>query len=149
MSSLDNLLTKIRSLAARPSTEFSRFDALDLIQAIKNVAQDSQHAKANYYRIAYETLRSRINDCSDEQFRAYLLPLLGDQDQGKILDIMAKVEKRNKHGERRTQRTPRDSSTPYRVIRCYYCNRFGHFRTNCFKWKRDHQASKTNNINTS
>ena len=52
---------------------------MDFIEAINNMAHDSQHTKANYYKIVYETRRSLVNDYSDEQFRAYLLPLLGDQ----------------------------------------------------------------------
>ena len=45
---------KIRKSASRPLGEFSRFEAMDLLEAIKNAAQDNRHEKANYYTLAYE-----------------------------------------------------------------------------------------------
>ena len=71
MSSLENLLTKVCSLVAKPPTEFPRLDAMDFIESIKNVAHDSQHAKANYYKFVYEARRPCVADLCDEQFRAY------------------------------------------------------------------------------
>ena len=55
-SSADNLLEKIRHLASRPVPEFNRFEALDLLEALKNAAQDTKHDKAGYFRLAFETL---------------------------------------------------------------------------------------------
>jgi hypothetical protein len=53
-SSLESLLMKIRKSASRPLGEFSRFEAMDLLEAIKNAAEDNRHEKANYYTLAYE-----------------------------------------------------------------------------------------------
>ncbi|CAB4005805.1 Hypothetical predicted protein, partial [Paramuricea clavata] len=80
-SSLESLLTKIRKSASR-----------------ENAAQDNRHDKANYYTLAYETLRPKLNESTDAQFRQFRLPLLGDKDQEKILDIVSKVKKHNKRG---------------------------------------------------
>ena len=44
-SSADNLLEKICHLASRPVPEFNRFEALDLLEALKNTAQDTKHEK--------------------------------------------------------------------------------------------------------
>ena len=47
-SSLENLLGRIRNLASRPIAEFSRFEAMELLEAIKNAAHDSKNEEANY-----------------------------------------------------------------------------------------------------
>ena len=94
-SSVDNLLEKIRHLASRPVPEFNRFEALDLLEALKNAAQDTKHEKAGYFRLSFETLRGKADE-PNYQFRNFLLPLLGDKDQEKVLDVVAKVEKNNR-----------------------------------------------------
>ncbi|KAK3732310.1 hypothetical protein QZH41_020462, partial [Actinostola sp. cb2023] len=85
-SSVESLLVKIRNLATRPSPEFNKYDALDLLEATKNAAHDSKHEKAGFYRVAYETLRGKM-DQPDEQFRSFLLPLLGDKDHERGLAV--------------------------------------------------------------
>jgi hypothetical protein len=116
---------------------------MELIEAIKNSAHDNNHEKANYYKIACDTLRARLHDSTDEQFKAYLLPILGDKDQEKILDIMAKVEKNKRRNVPNYQGRHEARPTPYRSIRCFYCNKFGHTKQFCFKWKRDQSGSAT------
>ena len=78
---MDNLLEKIRHLASRPVPEFKRFEALDLLEALKNAAQDTKHEKAGSYRLTFETLRGKVDEPNDH-FRNFLLPLLGNKDQG-------------------------------------------------------------------
>ena len=150
-SSLESLLTKIRKSASRPLGEFSCFEAMDLLEAIKNAAQDNRHEKANYYTLAYETLRPKLNESTDAQFRQFLLPLLGDKDQEKILDIVSKVEKHNKRGSPAAPTATtsatlsrQSSASPYYSVRCFYCQRFGHVRRNCFKRRRDEESGSSN-----
>jgi hypothetical protein len=136
---------KIRNLASRSIAEFSRFEATDLLEAIKNTAHDNKHEQANYYKLTYETLRAKVNSSTDEQFRAFLLPLFGDKDLAKILDIISKVEK-NHARPRQTITLPPDmrraaTASPYHSIRCYYCQKFGHTRNTCYKLKRDQAQS--------
>ena len=50
-SSVDSLLTKIRNLASRPIPEFNKFEALELLEALKNAAQDVKHEKTGYLTI--------------------------------------------------------------------------------------------------
>lgn len=140
-SSVDTLLEKIRNLASRPIPEFNKFDALQLVESLKNAAQDLKHEKARYYKLTFETLRCKMGQ-TDEMFRNYLLPLLGDRDHEKILDLVAKVDKRNEQrrqgfgkGGRSTADMPRRS--PYENTRCFYCNRVGHFQANCYQWRRE------------
>ena len=54
-SSVDNPLAKIRHLASRPVPELGRFELLDLLEALKNAAQDTKHEKAGYFHLAFET----------------------------------------------------------------------------------------------
>ena len=128
-SSVDSLLEKIRHLASRPVPEFNRFEALDLLEALKNAAQDTKHEKAGYFRLAFETLRGKADEPND-QFRNFLLPLLGDKDQEKVLEVVAKVEKNNRRKSVRQNSGPgrRAMAAPYMGVRCYYCNRPGHIQ---------------------
>lgn len=47
-SSIDSLLDRIRHTASRSVPEFNRLEALDLLEALRNVAQDVKHEKASY-----------------------------------------------------------------------------------------------------
>jgi len=71
-SSVDNLLDKIRLMASRPIPEFNKFEGLDLLEALKNAAQDTKHERAGYYKFAFDTFRGKINEPS-EQFRNFFL----------------------------------------------------------------------------
>ena len=133
-SSVDSLLTKIRNLASRPIPEFNTFEALELLEALKNAAQDVKHEKTGYFWLTFETLRTKMNQ-SNEQFRNFLLLLLGDKDHEKILEIVARVEKTNRRTHGKQGRAT--ATAPYSVFRCHYCGRPGHTRANCFKRKRD------------
>lgn len=112
---------------------------MDLLVAIKDAAQDGKNKKWNYYQLTCETLHSRLHGCSDAQVHEYLLPLLGNKDLEKILDIVTKVDKHNrKRQDRGSSRPQRDEApVPCRSVRCYYCQRFGHTKSTCIKRKRD------------
>ena len=75
-SSVDGLLEKIRLLASRPIPEFNRFEALNMLEALKNAAQDAKHEKAGYYKYTFETLREKVAMAND-QFRNFFLPYWG------------------------------------------------------------------------
>ena len=94
-SSVDGLLEKIRLLASRPIPEFNRFEALNMLEALKNAAQDAKHEKTGYYKYTFEILREKVA-LPNDHFRNFLLPLLGDKDQERVLDVIAKVEKNNR-----------------------------------------------------
>lgn len=49
-SSVENLLKRLMSLASRPLVEFNKYEALELVDALKNAAHDSKHEKEAYYR---------------------------------------------------------------------------------------------------
>ena len=93
-----------------------------------NASHDAHHDKAGYYRLTFETLRGKMNQ-TDKQF---LFPLLGNRDQEKILEIVAKVEKTNQRATRETFSQPRRAvAAPYPNVCCFYCNRSGRFRAHC------------------
>ena len=138
-SSVDGLLEKIRLLASRPISEFNRFEALNMLEALKNAAQDAKHEKAGYYKYTFETLREKVA-LPNDQFRNFLLPLWGDKDQERVLDVIAKVEKNNRRNPVRQdfRAAGRAVSAPYyRPLRCYYCNRLGHVKLHCLQRKRE------------
>ena len=137
-SSVDNLPEKIRHLASRPVPEFNRFEALDVLEALKNAAQDTKHQKAGYFRLALETLRERADEPNDQSCN-FLLRLFGDKDQEKVLEMVAKGEKNNRRKPLTQKSGPgrRAMGAPYMGVRCYYCNRPGHIQINCFTRKRD------------
>ena len=92
-ASVPSLLKKILTLASRPLVEFKKYEVLDLVEALMHTSHDTKHDKANYFRLVYETLRGKL-DQPDAQFCALLLPLLGDKDYEKVLDVVVKTEKR-------------------------------------------------------
>ena len=89
-SSVDGLLENIRLLASRRIPEFNQFEALHMLEALKNAAQDAKHEKAGYYKYPFETLREKVA-LPNDQFRNFLLPLLGDKDQERVLDVITNV----------------------------------------------------------
>lgn len=93
-SSVDAILARIMNLVSRPLSEFNKYDALELVNSLRNAAHDTRHNKEMYYGLVYEAFHAKL-DRSNEQFRDFLLPLLGDKDHEKVLDVMTKVEKRN------------------------------------------------------
>ena len=83
-------------------------------------------------------LRGKLDQPSD-QFRNFIFALLRDKDYEKFLDVVAKVEKSNLRqiqyssgaggvSKNRNSRPPR---------RCFYCNKPGHIKAQCFQRKRD------------
>jgi RNA polymerase-interacting CarD/CdnL/TRCF family regulator len=63
-----------------------------MFESLKDIAKDKSHERKEYYRLAYQTVREKV-DLPKEQFHTLILRLLGDKDHDKILDIVSKVEK--------------------------------------------------------
>ena len=109
---------------------------------LKKAAHDYKHVKETHYRLVFETLRGKLDQPND-QFRNFIFPLLGDKDHEKVLDVVAKVEKNNMRQMRKSpgqsggvlKNRSYPSSWPLR--RCFYCNRPGHIKANCFQRRKD------------
>ena len=105
-----------------------------MLEALQNTARDHGDTKAGFFRLAYQSARSKL-DLPVEHFRSLVLRCVGDKDHSKIFDIVAKVEKVTKTAtldrEKRVayRGNPHNNYTPQRLsssIRCYNCNRWGH-----------------------
>ena len=141
VSSVERLLQKIQQLTARPVPDFSKYEALALVEALKNAASDVKNEQTGYYKLAYETLRGKMSE-PDEIFRNYLLPLLGDKDQEKITAIITRVDKNDRRARSGSAPATRQMpASPYQTGRCFYCDRFGHFRASCPQRRRDMERS--------
>lgn len=89
--------------------------------------------------MAYEIMRGKL-DRSNQQFREFLMPLLGDKDHEKVLDVVTKVEKRHARANQRSTATAsaRRRVLPNTTLRCFYCGTSpGHFQAQCRKRKRE------------
>ena len=138
-ASVEGLLSQLRRLAASKSVLFSKDHAMDTLLQLKILAKELKHQKASYFSAVLEALREKMS-ASEDQFKKYLLALLGDKEQEKVLDTIAKVDKASK--------ASRDSPGPssgsgLRVLRarrryarldgarCFNCNRVGHYQNRC------------------
>lgn len=80
-----------------------------------------------------------------DQFKQYLEALLGDKDQEKAMDMIAKVDKASKAPNAKMPRPgPHNRNTQGRLGRAnvqrYWCHRYGHHQGACPE--RRNQASK-------
>ena len=151
--SLATLKTKAINYASRPLSEFDLHDALEMMETLQNTARDNQDAKEQYYRIAYQTARSKTH-YPKEHFRALVLRLLGDKDHQTVFEAVAKVEKgMHKSNYQSNTSFRRRFPAPYRFqgqrpdssgLQCRFCKKFGQKAARCFK-RRRMQNQATNN----
>ena len=59
---------------------------------LRNVALQLKHKKADYFKSVHAILLERIAKPVD-QFKSYVLSLLGDRDYDKIMEAVGKVDK--------------------------------------------------------
>ena len=149
-ASVENELKKFMLYASRPLSEFKKFEALEMLEALQNVSHNRKHEREGYYCLVYQTARSKV-ELLNEYFRSLLLRLLGDKDHERVFDTVTKVEKNFR---------PKNRTTPGRFMgpsagkaggfprssgpRCFYCQNFGHLRANCFKRIADQKANAEN-----
>ena len=58
-ASVENELKKFMLYASRPLSEFKTFEALEMLEALQNVSDDRKHEREGYYRLVYQTARSK------------------------------------------------------------------------------------------
>ena len=90
--SVGSLKKAIVQYGLRQPSDFDKYKMLELVEQLKNVAQQIKDKKADYFATVYATLQERIHT-SPEQFRLYVLSLLGDRDYDKVVESIAKVDK--------------------------------------------------------
>ena len=138
-ATVDGIIEKIMQLVKSKAVPFNKDQVFEQILNLKVVALETKHPKANYHSTVFQALREKMGG-SDEQFKRYVLALLGDKDQEKVLDAMTKVDK--------ALRVPSFSATPtFRGrdrgislggLQCFYCKGYSSvepFACNKFKNK--------------
>ena len=68
------------------------YTALNMVEILKNVANQTKHKRADYFASVHATLQERISKPA-EQFKSYLLSLIGDRHYDKIMEAVGKVDK--------------------------------------------------------
>lgn len=145
--SVASMLTKALDYATRPQSEFNKYEALDIFETLQNTARDNTDERQEYYRLAFQTARSKVG-LPNEHFQSLLLRLLGDNDHQKVFEAVAKVEKSmGKSPSPRASSSYRSSMAPYRGrsgrgvagLRCFHCNKLGHVWARCMLRKAEAQ----------
>ena len=83
---------EIIQYAMRPQTDFDKYVVLAKIEELKNLSKDLRDEKSDFYASVHSLLVERIDKPSN-QFKDYVLSLLGDKDYGKILESINKSDK--------------------------------------------------------
>ena len=89
-ATVDSCLEEIRHFLK--SAVFTKDKALDLLLNLKLVAKETKHPRSGLFEVVLGTMRDRAT-VPVEQFKRYLEVLLGDKDQKKVLETIAKVDK--------------------------------------------------------
>ena len=140
------VIRKMLHYAARPLSEFNKYEAIDILETLQNTSRDNQDDKREFYRLVYQKARTKV-DLPKEHFRALGLRLLGDKGHAKVYEAVAKVEKwraggtpwsgsfhRGRGDGLCRGRGMRNSAS----IQCHYCRKFGHIMARCYA-RRDAQ----------
>ncbi|KAK3716426.1 hypothetical protein QZH41_000492 [Actinostola sp. cb2023] len=107
-ATVDGMVKKVISYASRPVTEFNKHEVVEMMETLYHTAHDRSDTKEGYFRLAYHTIRGKI-ELPKEQLRHLVLRMVGDKDHERIFDIVAKVEKQS----RSTARNRFQDSSPY------------------------------------
>jgi len=75
--SVDAILGEIVQTASSKNLPFCKDALPEQVLQLKVVAMDSKHEKASYFSAVFQSLKRKVL-VSDDQFRRYLLVLLGD-----------------------------------------------------------------------
>lgn len=125
------VVRRMLDYAARPLSEFNKYEPIDILETLQNTSRDNQDEKREFYCLVYQTARGKV-DLPREHFRALVLRLLGDKDHTKVYEAVAKVEKAMGRGALWSgsfQRGRGDGSFRGRgmrcgaAVQCYYCGR--------------------------
>ena len=155
--SVTTIIKEMLDYAARPLSEFNKYEAIDILETLQNTSRDNQDEKREFYRVVYQTPRGKV-DLPKEHFRALVLCLLGDKDHTKVYEAVAKVEKAM--GSRSpcsgSSHRGRSSNIPYRgrgmmisaPVQCYFCGKFGHIMARCYASRDVQQLSPATRCRT-
>lgn len=135
-ATVESLLTEIKMLVTSKGSTLNKDHLMDLLLRLKMVAVENKHAKAGYFSAVLEAMRDKFSLSSDEQFKRYVVVLLGDKDHEKVLEAMGKVDKAMKSSSRfdsrgRGRGNRRGVYNRFANVQCYNCQAFGHYKSHC------------------
>eukprot|EP00794_Sanderia_malayensis_P011377 gene11377-12563_t len=77
--SVDQQKKSIVQYALRQAPEFDKYEAINMVERLQLLAREKRDDTTAFYTTVHASLWQRIG-CSPEQFRSYVLALLGDRD---------------------------------------------------------------------
>ena len=89
---VESIIKKIMLYINSHESTFSKDQALEQVLNLRIVSKETNHEKVSYYSPVLQSLKDKIHVRVD-QFKRYLLVFLGDKDQEKVYERMAKVDK--------------------------------------------------------
>ena len=137
---MSTVIGKMLDYAARPLSDFNKYEAIDILETLQNTSRDNQDEKRQFYYLVYQTARGKV-DLSKENFRALDLRFLRDKDHTKVYEAVANMEKAMFSGSpwSFSSRRGRCSNILCRgrgmrtsaPVQCYFCGKFGGICSNC------------------
>ena len=106
-----SIKTGITQYALRQLVDFDKYHALEKVDSLKTISRELKDEKADYYATVYAILAERIEK-PKEQFKQYMLSLLGDKDYDKILNSLSKVDKTYRDDKKAPVSTATNSVVP-------------------------------------
>ena len=158
--SVSSIRRDIIRYASRTFADFDKYKALDKVEQLKNIARENKDKRSDYYANVFSMLVARINK-PDDQFKSYILSLVGDKDYEKIVDSVAKIDKNypedkrsgipslfsvNPFNTRQFPNAPRASARNRATMRyCYICSAPDHLANRCpRRFSPYHQRNQKN-----
>ena len=89
---ISSLKKAIIQFSLRKTIDFDKYKALEMVQDLKDVANSIKDKNADYYSQVLLTLTEKI-DKSAEQFKSYILALLGGRDFDRVVEAVNKIDK--------------------------------------------------------
>ena len=66
------VIRKMLDNAARPPSEFNKYEAIEILETLQNTSRDNQDEKREFYRLVYQTARGKVV-LPKEHFRVLVL----------------------------------------------------------------------------
>jgi hypothetical protein len=132
-ATVDSTLTEIKRVVSSKALAFNKDHLMDLLLGLKMVACETKHPKAGYFATVLEAMRDKLSN-PYEQFKRYILVLLGDKDHERVLEAMAKVDKAMRTTAPMSTRdtfSRRGRVGRFANIPCFQCPAYGHYKSHC------------------